>query len=174
MSNSLGLVDFAIRLVNSVLNFFNCPTGKGSFLGNSNYRRTVINPAHQNFFWLVKKTLGLVDARFSLPKWQAVKLTFFAPCKQCFWHFLSQVKRLNTFKELRHSIQTLWKELETVPSTLIGKEMAKEDAETTFKLSSQNMEALTDLNQEVSSWISFLWQWRPSVRTFSNYWIQLS
>ena len=61
------------------------------------------------------------------------------------------MKRLNTFKELRHSIQTLWKELETVPSTLIGKEMAKEDAETTFKLSSQNMEALTDLNQEVSS-----------------------
>ena len=43
----------------------------------------VINPAHQNFFWLVKKTLGLVHARFSLPKWQAVKLTFFAPCKQC-------------------------------------------------------------------------------------------
>ena len=83
MSNSLGLVDFGIRLVNSVLNFFNCPTGKGSFLGNSNYRRTVINPAHQIFFWLVKKTLGLVDARFSLPKWQAVKLTFFAPCKQC-------------------------------------------------------------------------------------------
>ena len=83
MSNSLGLVDLAIRLMNSVLNFFNCPTGKGSFLGNSNYRRTVINPAHQNFFWLVKKTLGLVDARFSLPKWQAVKLTFFAPCKQC-------------------------------------------------------------------------------------------
>ena len=64
--------------------------------------------------------------------------------------FLFQVKRLNTFKELRYSIQTLWKELETVPSTLIGKEMAKED-ETTFKLSSQNMEALRDLNQEVSS-----------------------
>ena len=29
--------------------------------------------------------------------------------------------------------------------------MAKEDAETTFKLSSQNIEALTDLHQEVSS-----------------------
>ena len=70
---------------------------------------------------------------------------------ESFCHVLSQVKRLNTFKELRHSIQTLWKELETVPSTLIGKEMAKEDAETTFKLSSQNMEALRDLNQEVSS-----------------------
>lgn len=65
--------------------------------------------------------------------------------------FLFQVKRLKTFKELRHSIQTLWKELETVPSTLIGKEMVKEDAETTFKLSSQNMETLRNLNQEVSS-----------------------
>ena len=73
-----------------------------------------------------------------------------ASCKTFFLCTL-QVKRLNTFKELRYSIQTLWKELETVPSTLIGKEMAKEDAETTFKLSSQNMEALTDLNQEVSS-----------------------
>ena len=70
---------------------------------------------------------------------------------ECFCHVLLQVKRLNTFKELRHSIRTLWKELETVPSTPIGKEIAKEDAETTFKLSSQNMEALRDLNQEVSS-----------------------
>jgi len=25
-------------------------------------------------------TCGLVDASYSLPKWQAVKLTFFAPC----------------------------------------------------------------------------------------------
>ena len=29
---------------------------------------------------LVKKTLGLVHTSNSLPKWQAVKLTFFAPC----------------------------------------------------------------------------------------------
>ena len=38
VSDSLGLVDFAIGLVNCV--------GKLSFLGNSNYRRTVINAAH--------------------------------------------------------------------------------------------------------------------------------
>ena len=36
-----------------------------------------------------------------------------------------------------------------VPSTTIGHELAKADAETTFKLSSLNIEALRDLNQEV-------------------------
>ena len=29
---------------------------------------------------LVEMTFGLVNASFSVPKWQAVKLTFFAPC----------------------------------------------------------------------------------------------
>ena len=49
MSDSPGLGDFAIGLMNFVLNlpdrqelFF--------FLGNSNYRRTVINPANQKGF----------------------------------------------------------------------------------------------------------------------------
>ena len=51
-------------------------------MGNSNYRRTVINAAHQNiFFGLVKMTLGLVHTIYSLLQWQAVKLTFFAPCQ---------------------------------------------------------------------------------------------
>ena len=63
-----GLVDFAIRLVNSVLNLKN--------------RKTV------KIILLVKKRLGLaemmsglVNASFSLPEWQAVKMIFFAPCK---------------------------------------------------------------------------------------------
>lgn len=60
------------------------------------------------------------------------------------------MKRLNTFKELRQSIQTLWTELEAVPSTNVGKDLAKEDAETTFKLSSLNIEALKDLKWEVT------------------------
>ena len=29
---------------------------------------------------LVKMTSGLVNASFSLPEWQAVKMIFFAPC----------------------------------------------------------------------------------------------
>ena len=58
VSDSLGLVDFAVGLVNSVLNL---PDWRVIFLGgNSNYRRTVINPAHQIF-------LGLVHASYSLP-----------------------------------------------------------------------------------------------------------
>ena len=39
----------------------------------------VINPVHQNFFGLVEMTYRLVHASYSLPKWQAVKLPFFAP-----------------------------------------------------------------------------------------------
>ena len=70
-------MDFAVGLVNFVINL---PHGQVNFLGgNSNYRRTVINPAHQIFGGLVEMTFGLVHASYSLPKWQAVKMTFFAP-----------------------------------------------------------------------------------------------
>ena len=42
------LLDFVIRLVNFVLNL---PFWQMDFfLGNSHYRKTVINPAHENFF----------------------------------------------------------------------------------------------------------------------------
>ena len=82
VSDSLGLVDFAVGLVNSVLNL---PDQQVIFFwvggwGNSNYRRTVINPGHQIFWGLVEMTFGLVHASYCLPEWQAVKLTFFAPC----------------------------------------------------------------------------------------------
>ena len=47
VSDSLGLVDFAIGLVNSVPNL---PDRQVIFWGgNSNYRRTVINPGRQIF-----------------------------------------------------------------------------------------------------------------------------
>ena len=52
MSDSPGLVDFAIGLVNPVLNL---PEGY------SNNRRTVINAAHQNFLGATYKTLGLLS-----------------------------------------------------------------------------------------------------------------
>ena len=45
MSDSLGLVDFVIGLVNSVLNL---PDGQVNFKDKSNNRRTVINPSCQN------------------------------------------------------------------------------------------------------------------------------
>ena len=47
MSDSPGLVDFAIGQVIFVLNL---PNGK-FFWGNSNYKRIVINPANQKGFW---------------------------------------------------------------------------------------------------------------------------
>ena len=53
--------------------------GKCLFLQNSNYRKIVINTANQKGFGLVEMTCGLVHASYSLPEWQAVKLTFFAP-----------------------------------------------------------------------------------------------
>lgn len=71
------------------------------------------------------------------------------PCIIYYSSVLSQGKRLNTFKELKQSIQTLWREIETVPSTSIEMELVKSDAETTFKLSSDNMEHLRGLNTEV-------------------------
>ena len=70
-------MDFAIGLVNSVLKLFNRQV---KFSWNSNYRGFVINPAHQKTFWeQAKMALGLVHYSYSLPEWQAVKLTFFAP-----------------------------------------------------------------------------------------------
>ena len=76
-------MDFAIGLVNSVL--IKLSDGQVKFWGDSNYRRSVINPTHQNVLGeggLVKMTFGPVHAKsnYSLSKWQAVKLTFFAPC----------------------------------------------------------------------------------------------
>ena len=52
VSDSLGLVDFAVGLVNSVINL---PDGQVIFFflgggwGDSNYRKTVNNPADQIF-----------------------------------------------------------------------------------------------------------------------------
>ena len=71
VSNSPGLVDFVT-----------CPTGKWSILRNSTYRRTRKSILLIKKFWgLDEMTFGLVNATFSLPKWQAVKMTFFEPCK---------------------------------------------------------------------------------------------
>ena len=47
VSNSLGLVDFAIGLVNSVLNL---PDGQVMCLRNSNNKNCEINSAHQKAF----------------------------------------------------------------------------------------------------------------------------
>ena len=65
--DSPGLVDFAIGLVIFVLNL---PDGQVLFFGEIQITEGLINPGNQKGF----------GASHSLPKWQAVKLTFFAPC----------------------------------------------------------------------------------------------
>jgi len=43
-----------------------------------------INSACQKAFGLVEMTFGLVNASFSLPEWQAIKMLFFAPWRGWF------------------------------------------------------------------------------------------
>ena len=79
VSDSPGLVDFVIGLVNSV---FNLPDGQVMFfLRNSNNRRTVKSILFvKKLLGLAEMTSGLVTASFSLPFGQAVKVIFSAPC----------------------------------------------------------------------------------------------
>ena len=79
MFNSPGLVDFAIRLLNSV---FNLPDGQAMFFEEFEYEKNCeINSARQKAFGatVVEMTSRLVNASFSFPEWQAVKMIFFAP-----------------------------------------------------------------------------------------------
>ena len=64
MSDTPGLVDFAIGLVNSVLNL---PDGQVKYFEEFNSQEKFeINSAHQKILGLVELTFGLVNAIFSL------------------------------------------------------------------------------------------------------------
>ena len=77
VSNSLGLVDFAIGLVNSVINLSNRQV---EFFEEFKLQKNrEINLLIKPFLALVEMLFGLINVSFSLPKWQAVKMTFFAP-----------------------------------------------------------------------------------------------
>ena len=74
MSNSPGLKDFAIGLVNSVI--------KVKFFEEFKLQKNCeINLLIKTFLGLVEMMFGLVNVSFSLPEWQAVKMTFFATCQ---------------------------------------------------------------------------------------------
>ena len=75
MSDSPGLVDFAIGLVNPV---FNLPEGQVEFFGKFKLQKNC-NQCCSSNFWGSYKTLGLVGTSNNLPEWQAVKLTFSTP-----------------------------------------------------------------------------------------------
>ena len=76
MSDSPGLVDFAIGLVNSVINL---PDGQvvKVFEEFKLQKNREVNLLITTFLGLVKMMFGLVNVSFSLPEWQAVKMTFF-------------------------------------------------------------------------------------------------
>ena len=79
MSDSPGLVDFAIGQVNSVLNLPDRQVKCFEEFNLQNLRTVKSILLIQEFGGLVEMTFGLVNASFSLPEWQAVKMTFFAP-----------------------------------------------------------------------------------------------
>ena len=102
VSDSAGLVDFAIGLVNFVLNL---PNGQVKFFEEIKLQKNCkINSAHEMFLGLVEMTFGLVYASFSLPEWQSLKMTFFAP-----WHpmMMAILGRMWKCAGLGHSRQAI-------------------------------------------------------------------
>ena len=70
-------MDCAFGLVNSVLNL---PKGQVNFLGKLKLQKDCNQSGYSKMvLGLGEMTCGLVHASHSLPEWQAVKLTFFAP-----------------------------------------------------------------------------------------------
>ena len=80
MSDSPGLVDFAIGLVIFVLNF---PDGQVLFFDEIQITEGLQSILLiKNGFGIDEMTCGLVHASYSLLEWQAVKLTFFTPSRE--------------------------------------------------------------------------------------------
>ena len=76
MSDSPGLVDFAIGLVNSVINL---PDGQVNFFEEFKLQKNCeINLLIKTFLGLVEMMFRLANVRLNLPEGQAVKMTFFA------------------------------------------------------------------------------------------------
>ena len=77
VSDSPGLVDVAIGLVNSVINLSD---GQLKFFEEFKLQKNCeINLLIKTFLGLVIILFGLVNVSLSLPEWQAVKIIFFAP-----------------------------------------------------------------------------------------------
>ena len=77
MSDSPGPVDFAIGVVNSVID---SADGQVKFFEEFKLLKNFeINLLIKTFLGLVEMMFGLVNVSFSLLEWQAVKMIFFAP-----------------------------------------------------------------------------------------------
>ena len=100
-------------------------------------------------FLLVKKLLGLVEmmsglvnyASFSLPKWQAVKMIFFAPCLHHFFHSLSYLFFFN------FRINALEEQLESQKLTT-GKQVEEESLK--YKLALVGLPTISQLSNHNS------------------------
>ena len=69
-------MDFAIGLVNSVINLRD---GQVKFFEEFKLLKNCeINLLIKTFLGLVEMMFGLINVSFSLPEWQALKMTFFA------------------------------------------------------------------------------------------------
>ena len=69
-------MDFAIGLVNSVINLRD---GHVKFFEEFKLLKNCeINLLIKTFLGLVEMMFGLMNVSFSLPEWQALKMTFFA------------------------------------------------------------------------------------------------
>ena len=74
MSDSLGLVDIAIGLENSVINL---PDGQVNFFEEFKLKENCeINLLIKMFWGLVEMIFGLVKVSFSSPEWQSEKNDF--------------------------------------------------------------------------------------------------
>ena len=74
VSDSLGLVDFAIRQVNLVLNLPDKQvTVFREFKLQKNRNQSYLS---KHFSWLVRMTLGIVHASYSLPEMTSCKTDF--------------------------------------------------------------------------------------------------
>ena len=97
MCHSLGLVDFAIGLVNSVIKL---PDGQVKFFEEFKLQKNCeIHLLIKTFLGLVEMMFALVNVSFRLPERQAVKMTFFAP--------YTTGDTVNWFQEVVSSIHTL-------------------------------------------------------------------
>jgi len=67
VSDSPGLVDFAIRQVKFFEEF-------------TLQKNCEINLLIKTFLGVAEMMFGLINVSFSLPEWQAVQMTSFAPC----------------------------------------------------------------------------------------------
>lgn len=84
VSDSPGLVDLAVWLINSVLNLPVRFCGEFKLLKNCNQ-----SCWSKRVFGQVEMTYGLVHVSYSFPEWQALNLTLFAPWSHCHQHFLT-------------------------------------------------------------------------------------